>query len=278
MIHLEGAGHVLDRNQFEKDIYTTATESCAKIIEGTLIQHLAEKGKWYLTTDSNTDLECNLVIDATGRAQSIGRAVTKIKTGDRLAAAVNFAFQKVGSQVQPTAATLIETVETGWWYAALIASGELVINYYSDPDLMPKGLSKNINDWRDLIQQTQHISYWIEDAEFIIDSPPQITSAATRWLMQAADIYNDAAWVAVGDAAVSFDPLSAHGMTTALWGAAQTARVAESWLQGDATPLNKYAIAVNSGVNNFLDQQKQMYEQERRFKNSTFWSRRLKDE
>ncbi len=273
-IHLEGAGYVIDRNRFEKDLYACASESADVIVDGSLQSCHAELGVWYLSTDLSSDIQCRFLVDATGRAQSIGRTLARSHNYDYLAAVYGFLNQKENSDVRPTPATLIETVDTGWWYASLLPSGELTVNYYSDPDLLPKGLTNKLEDWISLIGKTKHIAHWIEDAEFVIDKPPEIASAATRCLSASGGVHEDAPWAAIGDAAASFDPLSAHGMTTALWAAARLPDIVASSLQLNHALLDDYVNAVAKGVSQFLEQRTSMYAYETRFKNAPFWELR----
>lgn len=177
----------------------------------------------------------------------------KNNTHDHLAAAYSFLFQKKDSDVQPTYATLIEAVDTGWWYASFLPSGVLALNYYSDPDLMPKGLTSNLEDWNALISKTKHISHWIDDAEFIIDSPPEIASAATRCLSSATGIEDDAPWAAIGDAAASFDPLSAHGMMTALWAASRMPNLVSGFWGGIINRCGSMLILLLKAFSNSLN-------------------------
>ena len=274
-VHLEGAGHVIDRYRFEQDLFATADEASSAILEDILASYLVDDGLWLLTGESGSQSHCRFLIDATGRAQVVGRGLGCGETEDNLVAAYSFLSQKQHSDVEPTKATLIETVRNGWWYAALLPSGCLALNYYSDPDLLPKGLTKNCDIWRDLISQTQQIRHWIDDAEFLVDAPPKLASAATRWIVPSADVYKGLPWAAVGDAAASFDPLSAHGMTTALWAASRMPAVVKNMLVGDSDVLKGYAQAVAKGVDAFNQQRLDMYSREQRFMDETFWARRV---
>ncbi|TDO99786.1 glycine oxidase maturase GoxB [Marinomonas balearica] len=282
-IHLEGAGHIINRVTLETDLNMKATNVADRVVEARLSDVSERNGVWLLLTNNVDDphrVSARFIIDATGRSQILSKKlahlnITKTKTNDHLVAAYAFLKQRVDSNVIPTQATLIESVDSGWWYASLLANGALSVNFYSDPDLMPKGLTDDIATWRNLINQTEHISFWIKDAEFEIDSPPKITSAATRWLTPAAGTAYKAGWMAIGDAAASFDPLSAHGMTTAFWAAAQCPKIVESYLANDYSALQKYADAVKKGRKNYLLQRNAMYSYEKRFRNNIFWKRRF---
>lgn len=279
-VHLEGAGSIIDRVKFEHDLFMTANEASALVIEDDLASLSEEDGIWQLLAGKGSQLNARFVIDATGRSQVVGKALIKkanaitSETSDHLVAAYGFLNQKENSNVLVTPATLLETVEDGWWYASLLPTGFLTLNYYSDPDLMPKGLATNLDLWLKLIQQTKHIAYWIEDGEFEINTPPQLASAATRWLSPAAGINKKAGWAAIGDAAVAFDPLSAHGMTTALWAAARAPDFVKAHLAGNNQVLADYVCSVEKGRRDYLQQRNNLYGQEKRFQEYEFWKRR----
>lgn len=289
-VHLEGAGNIIDRNKFEHDLFLTANESCSKEVCDSLVSLQEEDDDWAITTKEGKFFRSKFIIDATGRSQVVGKLLSQLNEGrhahceshtyDHLVAAYGFVQQKKQANVIVTPATLLETVTDGWWYASLLPTGALTLNYYSDPDLMPKGLSSSVDKWLALIKKTQHIAYWIDDAEFEIITPPQLASAASRWLTPAAGFNTNAGmikagWAAIGDAAVAFDPLSAHGMTTALWAAAQSADFVTAYLSGNEAPLTKYILSVEQGRKQYLLQRNHLYSQERRFAESDFWARRI---
>jgi len=168
--------------------------------------------------------------------------------------------------VEPTRATLIEAVVDGWWYASLLADGRLALNYFTDPDLLPRGVTRDLAVFRGLLDQTQYISRWLEEADFRVDAAPRLDSAGTTWVALAAG----EGWAAVGDASAAFDPLSSFGMTTALWTAIT---VAESVAAGD---LGSYPGKVAVGVQDFLVTREKVYAMEQRYADHAFWKcRRL---
>ncbi len=83
-------------------------------------------------------------------------------------------------------ATLIEAVPEGWWYASLLPDGRLSVAFFSDPDLLPRGLSRDRDRWSAMIGGTRHVAHWIADAGFGVETPPRLHSAATRWADPAA--------------------------------------------------------------------------------------------
>ena len=273
-VHLGGPGLVLDREAFDSSLAHEAQQYCER--RAAIFESAAWcEGAWSLSLDNGESVEARFVVDATGRLAAIGRRLVCVLSHDRMAAAVTRVRQR-STNVEVTRATLIEAMPDGWLYAALLADGQMSLAYFSDPDLLPRGLRNNVDRWRNLVAGSRHVSRWLNDAGFDIVRPPSIVAAGTRWLERAAGATGEAepSWAAVGDAAAAMDPLSSHGLTTSLWSAARVGTAARSWLDGDRAPLDRYSLAVAAGVRQYVEEQKWVYGQERRFSGRPFWSRR----
>ena len=96
---------------------------------------------------------------------------------------------------------------------------------------------------------------------------PRIAPANTSRLNAVAG----PGWLAVGDAAVSFDPLSSQGIMSALEAAFAAA---EAIAAGGDAPLARYAATVTGRYRNYLVERAQYYGAERRWPDSQFWQRR----
>lgn len=273
--HLEGPGYVIDRHLFEQQL-TSAAAACARRVASGLSQGLARQtGGWSLTLDDGSTLTTDFIIDASGRRAVIGRRCAPTQRVDRLVAATAILVQRDLS-VEPTPATLIEAAQHGWWYATLLPDGRLALAWFNDPDLMPRGLSRDTAAWRAHIAGTRHVARWIAEAGFAIEAPPRLASAATRRLAAAAAGPDaTSGWAAVGDAAAAFDPLSSHGLTTALWTGVRAGRAAAAWLAGNRDPMACYSRQVAAGFEGFLGQRAAVYSCEQRFGQHPFWQRRI---
>lgn len=269
IVHLEGPASVLDRAAFERDFVERARARCAGRVDATLAKAARRNGLWELDYGENV-ARARFLIDATGRAAVIARDHARRFRADRLAALYAFLDRDPDSDVEPTRATLIESTADGWWYAALLADDRLALNFFSDPDLLPTNVTRDATVFRALLKRTQYVGRWIDEADFRLESPPRLASAGTTWIAPAAG----EGWVAIGDAAAAFDPLSSHGMTTALWTAIAAAEGMAALLSGDAKPLSEYALKIAAGVQEFLVSRVSVHAQEARFADRPFWQRR----
>ncbi|MEQ8815023.1 MAG: glycine oxidase maturase GoxB [Thalassobaculum sp.] len=271
-VHLAGPGRVLDRARFEAGLRELALAH-AEHRSSALADARTVSGIWRLALADGSQAAARFLVDASGRAATLGRRVAGHRRDDRLVAACAFLPHR-DPGVQPTPATLIEAVGDGWWYAALLPDGRLSLACFSDPDLLPRGLSRDPGAWQTLIGGTAYIARWIGDAGFGVEAPPRLYSAGTTWLDPVAGSVDGAGWAAIGDAAAAFDPLSSHGMTTALWTAERIGEAVPAWLAGDRQPLDGYTRAVADGVTAFRTQRAALYAGERRFAGRPFWRRR----
>lgn len=273
IVQLRGPGWVLDRPRFEKDLRARAQTVVQRRRE-TVLTATAEDSVWTITTEYAPPLRARTLIDATGRAAAFVRKFATLRRDDRMAVAYAFPPHRDRS-VDPTPATLIEAVADGWWYAALLPDQRLSLAYFSDPDLIPRGLSGDLAMWRDLVSGSPNVSQWIEDAGFTLEDAPSVGSAGTTWIDPPVGMCHGAAWMAIGDAAATFDPLSSHGMTTALWSGARVVDALTPWLaNAEPDALTDYANAVSAGVLKFRTDRAQLYGRERRFTGLPFWDRR----
>ncbi|UUX48373.1 glycine oxidase maturase GoxB [Nisaea acidiphila] len=281
IVHLEGPGTVLDRSVFERDLRALAIASGAWPVAARLTDVSREDGYWDIEVDDGARIgrsAARFILDGSGRAAVVAGVQAPDHAArfrsDRLVALCAFLPQEQGAAVVPTRATLLETVPDGWWYACLLADGRLVLNFYTDPDLLPREATRTLEPFRALLADTSYVARWVEEAGFRQEAPPNLVSAGTTWLAPAAG----EGWAAIGDAAAAFDPLSSHGMTTALWSGIRGAEAAAGSLGGDSAALTVYAEKVAQGVQQFLDSRAAVYGSERRFDGTAFWKRRLAPE
>jgi flavin-dependent dehydrogenase len=79
-------------------------------------------------------------------------------------------------------------------------------------------------------------------------------------------------WLAAGDAASSFDPLSGQGIHKALSNGLAAADAIRACLDGDGTATERYADGIRQSFDTFLAQRQAFYTQERRWPEATFWA------
>ena len=133
--------------------------------------------------------------------------------------------------------TLVEAIECGWWYSAPLPDGQHVTALMTDADLLPLGQAARTAFWRDQLQQAPHIEARVGHSAI---SP--ITRVASACSSRSPTVAaND--WVAVGDAAAAFDPLSSHGVSWALESGLMAAEAIDRRLCGHPKALTHLQTA-----------------------------------
>jgi flavin-dependent dehydrogenase len=81
-------------------------------------------------------------------------------------------------------------------------------------------------------------------------------------------------WVAVGDSASSYDPLSGRGIVKALRHGQAAAQAIDARLRGDPTDMDHYAAQVQREFEEYARQRRSYYSLEQRWTDQPFWQRR----
>jgi flavin-dependent dehydrogenase len=212
------------------------------------------------------DMAARFVVDATGRravfarAQGAQRAVL-----DRLAGV--FMFFKAGAALKDSA-TLVEAWEDGWWYSARLPDSRLVVACMSDADRVQQRRLGQTTRWLACVAQTHYTRERLRQA--VLCSRPTVHAAYSHHLDRVAG----AGWLAVGDAAATFDPLSSQGIYKALRGGIYASYALFNSFQKRPTGLAQYAAILGEELAAYRATWAAYYQQERRWPDSPFWQRR----
>jgi flavin-dependent dehydrogenase len=80
--------------------------------------------------------------------------------------------------------------------------------------------------------------------------------------------------LAVGDAAIAFDPLSSHGITNAIYTAHRAVKaIALHLFDPDEKHFREYAESLSAIFATYLGTRHELYQRERRWPGAAFWTR-----
>ncbi len=260
IVQLEGPPTVLDRWAFEAALSAQATAAGADRMDHDVIDFRIADGLWQIETAAG-QVQTRFVFDATGRKAMVASKFARRFQADKLQC--QYALFASSGETAPRPVTLIEAQEHGWWYMSVLADQRVVVNYYSDADLPGFGNA----DLEANAQLTTAIGAYLSDYGYSMCGTPKRIATNSSWIAPSIG----AGWVAIGDAAAAFDPLSSHGMTTALWTAIEAA---DAFVAQDRDRMLAYAESVAKGVEDYLIAQQAVYRRETRWPGSTFWQRR----
>src|SRR5262249_14221622 len=147
------------------------------------------------------------------------------------------------------------------------ARGVVAVFLTDAPTLRGRRLD-DLRAWRRELARTSHVRACFQGAAF--RAPLRLRAVRSSLLEPVAG----PGWLAAGDAAASFDPLSSIGVGQALASGAAAARAAHAWLSGNEGPLRDYADAARENFARYLASRRAYYMQERRWADRPFWAAR----
>jgi hypothetical protein len=163
---------------------------------------------------------------------------------------------------------LVEATRDGWWYSAPLPGGALLCAWMTDADLLARSPLPPGAAWARALDATLHTR--ARAAGLRRASRVHVRRASTSRLDRAAG----AGWVAVGDAATAYDPLSAEGVCKAISSGVRAALAVRAHLGGDGSALAAYAAEVDADFQAYLQERARTYGIETRWPASLFWRRR----
>ena len=262
-----GLGWHLDRKRFNDDLFNLCENINVSILNAHKVDSLNKNNNDWTISLTNCDrqvssIKAQFLVDATGRNSHILKHLS-IKTliHDRLACrCVIYPNHNPANNN-----SLIESAENGWWYSAGIPDYKRVIMYFSDTDCLEYKAMKNIKAFNANLNVTKHVKNNIDKGQ---DNLPimSFTAQSTQ-----AEYVSGENWLAVGDAAISYDPLSSQGIWQALLGAEMASKhIIDEFNSGES----QYNHWITSQSKTYWKLHQQFYAQEQRWNHNKFWRRR----
>ena len=314
----DGMGWHVDRQQLERDLRAIAQQRGVQLITpATITQANFDQTHWQCIINhpeqkraaSEQTVHARLVIDATGRHSTFARQFAtnehnkhyKRQQFDKLMS-VWLSYPSNNSQALST----LIPAENGWWYSAPLPNlptnlptngaqnAELthrdshcrMLAWQTDADLMDKAfiskaqpptqqhLDPVINTILTHAAHHQGLAQELESMDTQHIQYHGMVAANSSRLKQASGEN----WFAIGDAAMSFDPLSSQGMFNGMATAMQLADLLNSSPYHSAANLNNIAQTYQRQLDNiwqhYLTHRDYYYSQETRWSRATFWQRR----
>lgn len=255
-----GNGWLLDRAHFDEAAKRAAVSAGVAIAPVHHIGPLSrEASAWHLDVGGGTRLSARFLVDATGRS---GALLRRLKVG-RISSDRQIAILALcPDDGDAYCGTTVEAVREGWWYTTPLPDGRRVLAYLTDEDLWRHGE----RNWRALLGQTSHVGRCA--GRNAMSATPRAYPAGTA---HAARLAGNG-WIATGDAAATFDPLSSQGLASAVLMGARA---------GDALANLERKMAIEAWVEAYsmlvaehADLRCHYARLETRWPDSDFWRRR----
>jgi len=263
---IRGSGWHLDRPGFDALLAFEAAARGASRLTRTVVRGVERsEGVWRLSLSSDDAIRARFVVDATGRAATVARQCgARFHRKDRLVS-----FSRLFEDRHEDPRTVVEAWSGGFWYTAGLPGGRRLAACLTDADVARRERLSDRARWTRVLEATAHVSLRVRGAAPL--SPLAARATESRVLSPPAG----SGWLAVGDAASIFDPLSAQGITKAMRSGVFAAyAIGDSLERGDDSGLARYQRFVREEFASYLDLRSRYYRRETRWPDQEFWRRR----
>jgi flavin-dependent dehydrogenase len=266
-----GHGWHIDRALFERRLLERARTSGCRIFHQDAPPQLAQKdGSWML--DGKTPIEsfrARFLVDATGRARWLARSRgARFVFEDRQVALI--AFLRLKDVRMEDSTSLVEATRDGWWYSATVPDGGLAVAFMTDPDSLIRQEIISKPGWMRLMLGAPQTAARILRHNYELATEPRIVPTNSGRL----DSICGDGWLAVGDAAITLDPLAAHGLTIAMTSGRDAAEAILRHFAGDRSALAAYAAFITGVYDHYRSIRLRYYFMENRWREARYWARR----
>ena len=273
-----GTGWHVDRHRLELRLEAIARRAGAqwKRLRVDRVAALGQRWRLELSRQSEPgvprrteSLDVDFLVDATGRPCRIARRLGARRLSyDRL---MGVYASLISESPCPESYTLVEAVAGGWWYSANLAAGRLAVCFFCDADLMDRPLLRgDPRDWWSRLRTTRATRRRVEEYGYRMRRKIRVLPAESSRL----DTLMGERWIALGDAAAAYDPLSSHGVSSAMGSGFYGGHAIADLLAGRVEAGLVYRGLMQQAYGAYLDLVAQHYAQEQRWPDAPFWRRR----
>jgi flavin-dependent dehydrogenase len=255
-----GCSWWIDRARFDAVLRQRCVSRRVSLIHAPLRDLLRDRTRWVAGLADGSQVRCSWVVDTTGRPAAVARRLGAVRrVGPRLCA---LQARRTGPQPAPPTRLYLESVPDGWWYVGASSSGRVaavaVVRGTDAGRLVTSG------EFTTHLRGTRHLARWTGDvAQW---STPRASPAGGA----ALDHISGDGWVACGDAALAFDPLSSQGLVGALASGLAAADAIGSASVGAA--MSDLAARHAEIVSIYEARRRAAYATERRWTARPFWT------
>jgi flavin-dependent dehydrogenase len=276
-----GHGWHLDRSQFENWLRQKAISRGATLLAPARLEQLQssepdEQGYWQLTIKHGEKIHtvrARVLIDAGGRTPAIAKRLgaTRIHR-DRLVCSWLIGKDHASAE-NHSGLSYIESDEQGWWYTAPLPEARRIVAFHTDADHPSTTWMHTAELFLQKIHAHQYLARVMnggDHARNLIAIEFGHTAANSAMTQPPAGN----AWLSVGDAALSFDPLSSQGIFNALYTGLAAAESVYRYLKKEIGNFQEYSAQIERINQAYQAHIQQWYAVESRWNHSPFWQRR----
>jgi len=266
-----GHGWHLDRSKFNLFLAEKAIEFGAELETRSVFKSSKmENNSHYISYESNGQIHnvrADFVVDATGHRSLFARTQGSIQLHGEPLVCLGRRF-KLDENTQVSHLTRIETTELGWWYAARLPNKEMLVTMYSTAANVKEHQLQLPDNWIKELRSTQSILDGVLESN-ALDKKIKGFKVPSFCLNKSADTN----WIAVGDSASSYDPITSRGIYKSMQNAIKASQYVSDFFTKGSYDHKEYDLHIKTKYYHYLTERASYYRNENRWENNSFWKR-----
>jgi len=256
-----GCGWHLDRQHFDQSLRDAAVDSGTILVRERL-SSLTETNNGLHIQAGGVNISTQWLINASGSSQFVASQLGIVRQKDSPLFAI-YTWCKNDSR---DTRSVVEAVPSGWWYTAGLPDGQRIVSFFTLAQ-QAKAMIRENSRFMSALKETKYVSKQC-CLENMLANQMHITEATGGYLKKAVSSH----WIAIGDAAVSFDPLSSQGIYNAIYTGLRGAEAVKAVLMNnDYSLLLQYDERIQSIRDAYRREVSNYYRQEKRWSKHAFW-------
>jgi flavin-dependent dehydrogenase len=275
-----GRGFHLDRARFDADLRVAAQDRGVVMRDDWRFQKSESLGVcvrlWFARPGNDpVSVDADYVIDATGQPAAFARRLGVARNlYDEVISICGFA--DLPPETRQSNPTLLQTQPNGWWYGARLPGNRAIVSLCTDRETLKAEQLSDPGRWSRALHRAE---WFCAQCQRHLGAAPVAPAKLHLKTAPSAILSNVVGpnWLAVGDAASSYDSMTSAGITKALLHARLAGEaVAHRLATGKDNALRSYQDQVFADFSEYLRVHQQHYRSEGRFRQNTFWRNRLR--
>lgn len=267
-----GHGWHLDRKKFNLFLAKQAqqngviVETNADFKKGVAL----ENGNYqinYTQKDKEMQVISKFVVDASGSRSVFAKEQGSVPVQGESLICLGRRF-KINDTDKISSLTRIEAVENGWWYGAKLPNDEMLIAFYTDQETLKQTKLHQVDYWMKALNTTVSIKDGVQET-LAIDKNIKGFLAPSFCL----DKITGSNWLALGDAASAYDPITSRGIYKSLTDGGYAAACISKILHNETNSLADFEAYISQNYSDYLLERTHYYTSEQRFNKSPFWNK-----
>lgn len=210
-------------------------------------------------------INSRVIVDATGRNRNVLKHLGIASEHYDNLVALSCLVPRI-KHPKLTHSVFVESFENGWGIVSSLndeINGMTIFTQQRNP-ILPQ--LKSYRHWKEALTKTKILKDFLSD-----ELDRKVVGGDAN--SSRASIIAGSNWLAIGDAAISFDPLSSHGISNAIYCANEASKAIESHLEnGSDNQFKNYEDTLTQIFSEYLKHKTKLYGTERRWKESSFWN------